>query len=322
MYESIIVPLDGSAFGKRALPAALVLARRSTAPVHIVHVHERSYEETLGAYAGVGQGYDPRLYEELRQAMRTDLIALAAQITRETSLPVDAEFLDGPVVPTLQRYLADRRPGLVVMMTHGRGGISRAWLGNVAVGLIHHSPVPILLIRSGAEWPGNLIEPLFRRVLVPLDGSAMAEEVLDHVISLGTSDATAYTLLTVVVLPPFLDSPDPGALSLSGRSDVERQRDAALAYLNTVAEGLRQRGAAQVDTLVAVRPRAAEGILDEAEAQQADLIALATHGRGAVGRFFLGSVADKVVRGASVPVLVYRPDGAPAAAPELRSSPT
>ena len=322
MHSSIVVPLDGSAFGKRALPAALVLARRSTAPVHIVHVHERSYEETLGAYAGVGQGYDPRLYEELRQAMRTDLIALAAQITRETSLPVDAEFLDGPVVPTLQRYLADRRPGLVVMMTHGRGGISRAWLGNVAVGLIHHSPVPVLLIRSGAEWPGNLIEPLFRRVLVPLDGSAMAEKVLDHVISLGTSDATGYTLLTVVVPPPpLLDTPAPGHLSLSGRSDVERQRDAALAYLTTAAEGLRQRGAARVDTLVVVRPRAAEGILNEAEAQQADLIALATHGRGAVGRFFLGSVADKVVRGASLPVLVYRPDGAPASAPELRSSP-
>ena len=322
MSPSIVVPLDGSAFGKRALPAALALARRSSAPVHLVHVHERSYEETPGAYAGVGQGYDPRLYEELRQAMRTDLIALAAQLTRETSLPVDAEFLDGPVVPTLHRYLADRRPGLVVMMTHGRGGLSRAWLGSVAVGLIHHSPVPVLLVRSGAEWPGNLIEPLFRRVLVPLDGSAMAEEVLNHLVSLGTSDATGYTLLTVVVQQPLLDSPAPGDLSLSGRSDVERQRDAALAYLNTVAEGLRQRGAAQVDTLVAVRPRAAEGILDEAEAQQADLIALATHGRGAVGRFFLGSVADKVVRGASVPVLVYRPDGAPAAAPELRSSPT
>lgn len=320
MSPSIVVPLDGSAFGKRAVPAALALARRTSAPVHLVHVHERSYEETPGAYLGVGQGYDPRLYEDLRQAMRTQLIALAAQLTRETALPVEAEFLDGPVVPTLCRYLADKRPGLVVMMTHGRGGLSLAWLGNVAVGLIHHSPVPVLLVRPGAEWPGNLIEPLFRRVLVPLDGSAMAEEVLDHVASLGTSDATMYTLLTVVVLPPPFDTPTPGAESFSGRSDVERQRDAALAYLTTAAEGLRQRGATRVDTQVVVRPRAAEGILDEAESQQADLIALATHGRGAIARFFLGSVADKVVRGASLPVLVYRPHGAPSTAPESGSS--
>lgn len=319
MHPSIVVPLDGSPFGKRALPAALALARRDGAPVHIVHVHERPLDETPGGYAGMGQGYDPRLYEELRQAMRTDLIALAARLTRETSLPVDAEFLDGAVVPTLGQYLDDRRPALAVMMSHGSGGLKRAWLGSVADGLIRHASVPLLLLRSGAEWPGNLTEPLFRSVLVPLDGSTLAEAVLDHVVNLGTSSATVFTLLTVVVAPSLADFPAYATESSSVRSDIARQRDVALAHLNRVAERLRQQGA-RVEPRVVEHPRAAEGILNEAEAHQADMIALATHGRGGAARFFLGSVADKVVRGAEVPVLVYHPDRASVEGHEARSA--
>lgn len=315
MHPSIVVPLDGSAFGKRALPAALSLARRSGAPVHLVHVHEPLLEETPGAYAGVGQGYDPQLSEELRQAMRTDLNALAAQLTRETSLTVDAEFLDGPVVAMLERYLTARAPGLVVMMTHGSGGFERAWLGSVADGLVRHAPVPILSLRSGAEWPGDLVEPLFRRVVVPLDGSALAEEILDQLAKVGTAGQTLYTLLTVILSPPPGDVPAPVARSFIGPPDVETQRNAGMSYLSGVAERLRKLGA-RVETHVAVHSRTAEGILDEAEARKADLIALATHGRGGAARFFLGSVADKVVRGAHVPVLVFRPHRAATVAPE------
>lgn len=300
MSASIVVPLDGSAFGKRALPVALALARRNQAAVRLVHVHP---EPPVASYAGGGPTYDPRLSEELRRVMRTDLTTLAEQLVLETSLSVDAEFLDGPVVPMLERYLAETSPGFVVMMTHGRGGLRRAWLGSVADGMVRHSPVPVLLVRSGAEWPGNLIEPLFRSALVPLDGSAMAEEVLDHVMRLGTPDATAYTLLTVVV-PPLA----PTSESTPDLSNVERQHNAALAYLSTVAEKRRQKGAL-MEVRVVVHPRAAEGILEEAEAQQADLIALSTRGRGAASRLLLGSVADKVIRGATVPVLVYHPAG-------------
>ena len=313
MYTSIVVPLDGSAFGKRALPVALALARRDHAAVHLVHVHEPV------VFAGFEPVYDTRLIEEVRQAMRTDLTALAAQLTREAALPVEAEFLDGPIVPTLEGYLAGRAPDLVVMMTHGRGGVRRAWLGSVADGLVRRTPVPVLLLRSGAEWPGNLIEPLFRLVLIPLDGSPLAAEVLDSAVRLGTPGVTEYTLVTVVLPLPLLDYPAPVAQSLTGRSDFEGQRDAAQAHLSTVAGGLRRKGA-RVETRVVVHSRAAEGILEEADTQQADLIALATHGRGAVSRFFLGSVADKVIRGASVPVLVYRSDHAPARAAELRAA--
>ncbi len=300
MYTSIVVPLDGSAFGKRALPVALALAHRSNAAVHLVHVHEPV------VYARGAPMYDTRLDHELRQAMRTELTALAAQLTRETTLDVNVVFIDGPVVPTLRQHLTGQRPDLVVMMTHGRSGLSRAWLGSVAEGVVRSAPVPVLLVRSGVEWPGNLIEPLFRRVLVPLDGSATAEEVLDHAISLGTTDTTVYALLTVVVPLPTLAHPYPSSESFIDQLDVERQRTAALEYLERAAAELHQAGA-RVETAVVVNEHPARGILGHAEATDVDLIALSTHGHGAaLHRLSLGSVADKIVRGATVPLLVCR----------------
>ncbi len=303
MYSSIVVPLDGSAFGNHALPVALALAVRSDAAVHLVHVLEPIVVPDGGPM------YATRLFNDLRREMRSDLTAIAAQLTRDTSLWVDTEFLDGPVVPTLQRYLTDRRHDLVVMMTHGRGGLSRAWLGSVADGLLRHAPVPLLLMREETEWLSDPVEPFFRRVLVPLDGSAMAEEVLDHVVSLGTPEATVYALLTVVVPPLMLEYPSADSDAVTERSDVERQRDAALAYLTSVATELRETGAL-VEVRVEVHERPAQAILDSADQQHVDLIALSTHGRGAVSRLFQGSVADKVVRGATVPVLVFRPESA------------
>lgn len=304
MYTSIVVPLDGSEFGKRALPVACALARRSDAALHLVHVHERV------VFSGNAPMYDTRLDNETRQRMRADLTEVAAQLARETSVSADATFLDGSIVPMMQRYLEDHRPDLVVMTTHGRGGLSRAWLGSVADGLVRHAAVPVLIVRAEAEWPTEPVEPLFRRILVPLDGSAMAEDVLDHVVLLGTPDATVYTLLTVVVPLQFIAPPGypyPEYAALADGPEIQSRRAMALTHLEASAEALRESGMI-VETRVAVHYQPAQGILDAAEEWHADLIAVSTHGRGGVKRVLLGSVADKVMRGASVPVLVHRPD--------------
>lgn len=300
MYTSIVVPLDGTAFGKGAIPIAIALALRSDAAVHLVHV-----DEPIGFPAG-GPLHDTRLEADQRDEIRKDLAALAAQLSHETSLHVHATFLDGPLEPTLRQYLVECRHDLVVMMTHARSGLSRAWLGSVGDALVRHTPLPLLLMRPGAEWPGDLVEPLFSVVLVPLDGSAMAEEVLDHVVSLGTPDGTSYTLVTIVVPLPVLPYPDENPGVSVGRSAAGHDHAAALAYLAGVARELRESGAV-VKTLVAVHGQMAQGILDVADDQHADLIALASHGPGALARLQHGSVADAVVRGARVPVLVYRP---------------
>lgn len=304
MYTSIVVPLDGSEFARRALPIALALARRSDAALHLVHVHEPV------VFPGNAPMWDTRLDDESRWKMQSELTEVATRLTRETSLSVDATFLDGAIVPTMQTYLADHRADLVVMTSHGRGGLSRAWLGSVADGLLRHATVPVLLVRADAESSSDPVEPLFHRILVPLDGSAMAEEALDHVVSLGMPDVTVYMLLTVIVPMQFMapaEYPYPDDALRTDGPEMQSRRATALEQLERSAQALRESGAI-VETRVEVRYQPAQGILDVAEEWHADLIAVATHGRGGVKRVLLGSVSDKVMRAATVPVLVHRPD--------------
>ena len=232
MYTSIVVPLDGSDFGMCALPVTLTLARRSQARVHMVHVREPIVFPEGG----------PKVYDGLDRALRADVTAMATRLSREAAVQVDAVFLEGPAVPTIQRYLEEHGHDLLVMMTHGRGGLSRWWLGSIADGLIRHTSVPVLLLRQESAWLTDAAEPLFRRVLVPLDGSSVADQVLDHVMSLATPDVTVYVLLTVLV---------PGPL------DDGHQRQTAWSYLEGVADELRK-GEALVEVVVVTHPHAAQ----------------------------------------------------------------
>ena len=299
MYTSIVVPLDGSPFGNRALPVALVLASRSDALLHLVHVREPNGLQGIGPV-------DARIYEGRERKVRAELSAIATRLSGESSVRVEIRFLDGPVVPALQQYLSDGRHDLVVMMTHGRGGLSTSWLGSVADELTRQSPVPLLLLRQEPPWLSDASEPLFHRVLVPLDGSSMADTVLDGVLSLATTDLTVLVLLTVIARVR-LEAPDSDTDAITGPShEVAGEREAALSYLHGVAEELRA-GGAVVEVHVESRQSVARGILDAANEQKVDLIALSTHGRGSLSRFIHGSIADKIVRGAAVPILVCCP---------------
>ena len=296
MYTSIVVPLDGSDFGMCALPVALTLARRSDASVHLVHVREPIVSPEDG----------PRIYDDRALGLTADVTALATRLSREAAVQVDPAFLEGPAVPTIAQYVDADGHDLLVMMTHGRGGLSRWWLGSVADGLIRHTSVPLLLLRQESAWLADAAEPLFRRVLVPLDGSSVADGVLDHVMSLATPDVTVFVLLTVVVPVLPMEYPFTETGVFAGPLDDAQQRETALTYLERVADELRM-AEGLVEVLVVTHANAAQAILDTASQQHADLIALSTHGRGGVSRLMHGSVADKIVRGAAVPVLVYRP---------------
>jgi nucleotide-binding universal stress UspA family protein len=295
MYTSIVVPQDGSAFSGRALPVALAIARRSDAAVHLVHVHE---------FAGHRPGSPGDTSSNVAaDEMRVRLMAAAAQLRVETGLCIDARFLDGPVVPTLVRYLASRRHDLVVMMTRGRGLPGRIRQGSVVDGLIGHASVPLLLVRPGAEWPAHVVEPLFRHVLIPLDGSVIATTALDHVASLCTPAETIYTLLTVLDPAPLVQHSFPNAGGLTEDQARAPLRASAEAHLSSAATELRDSGA-EVRTRVATHRSPAESILAVADELAVDLIALSTHGHGGRSRLLLGSVVDEVVRRAAVPLLI------------------
>jgi nucleotide-binding universal stress UspA family protein len=303
MYRSILVPLDRSPFGEYALPFACAIARRCAATLQLVHVHTPAVSLSMDSERVI----DPALDAQCRAREWAYLNDLAQHLAAAWEISVTAKLIEGvPVANALHDHAIAISADLVVMTTHGYGLLSRTWLGSVADSFVRHASMPVLLVRPGAGEPSQAVEPVFQHVLIPLDGSALAEQILPFATALGDPLVTSFTLLQVVAPVVLGYAPYASAVGLDERILDETQAEAR-AYLEQIAGHLRAQGA-QVRTVVVVgEPVLA--ILDYASDHRADLIALETQGRSGLARLLLGSVADKVVRGAGTPVLLHRPQG-------------
>jgi nucleotide-binding universal stress UspA family protein len=146
---------------------------------------------------------------------------------------------------------------------------------------------------------------MYQKLLVPLDGSERAEAALPHARALATTDSEIVLLRVVVYALRELLGSDP-TLSASLSDDLLQIRHKAQTYLEHTAAGLRAAGLT-VKTEVVDGQEPAAAILDYAEHIRADVIVMASHGRGGVVRWLLGSVASKIVQGAKIPVLLIHP---------------
>jgi nucleotide-binding universal stress UspA family protein len=317
MYHTILVPLDGSPFAEQALPPALELARRAGAELQLVQVNVPLAPMYAEAWPGLENTVDPALKQRSRAYL--DEVVRRLRAPAGDRATVTSALLEGTVVEALHGHALAAHADLVVMTTHGRGPLARSWLGSVADTLVRRLPVPVLLVRPEEGAPAPDRPPQCRHVLIPLDGSPLAEEVLGPALALGGLTNARYTLLRVI--PPLILGmvtetypPAGGYENLLLRLEALHRQDHqdAQAYLDRVAGDLRARGL-DVATRVAVHEQPAVAILEEVKAHADGVVALATHGRGGLPRLFLGSVADKVVRGSTVLVLVYRPAPAPQA---------
>jgi nucleotide-binding universal stress UspA family protein len=303
MYRNIMVPLDGSPFAEHALPFAASIARRAGATLYLVRAHV----PVAPLYSDRELVVDESLDGTIRESEAAYLDAVVKRLTEVVSVTVSRTLVDGPVADALHEHGSAVAADLVVMATHGRGGLSRFWLGSVADKLIRHLPMPILLVRPHGEAPDLSRDHVPQHILVPLDGSNLSEQAIGPAVELGTLMDADY-LLVRVVDPLQTVGRDAAGLPISGFAPEGRQRlqDNAQAYLEQMARQLRERSV-RVLTQVIVSCQAAEAILDQAAKSSTDLIALETHGRGGLTRMFLGSVADKVIRGAVTPLLVHGP---------------
>jgi len=304
MLQSILVPLDGSRFGEQALPLALTLARRAGAKLRIVHKHMPPppiHPDSVLAK-------DLSLESKSRDQEQGYLDSVVKKLTAAGASSVSSALVDGPLVEALCEHVAATKADLVVMTTHGRGPLSRFWLGSVADGLVRRLTTPLLLIRP-QEGEGELDltkETSLRHFLIPLDGSPHAETILKPALEIGALLGADYTLVRVIEPVPVVGIDLPGYAA--GGTDLvllEKLQALSRDYLKGVAERLRGQGAT-VETRIVLNQLAASAILNEAATRRQDAIALETHGRSGLARLFLGSVADKVLRGATVPILVHR----------------
>ena len=296
----IVVPLDGSALAEQALQPAYYLAHRLHAAVEIVHV----YEPTLKVrYASGAPPIDTRFDAELRQAAVAYLDAIFEREVEAADMTVSTKLLEGPVVKTLAAHVAALDRPLVVMTTHGRSGIGRALVGSVAEWLVRSATVPVLAIRARtASEPA--IASRFGRVLVPIAGAEFGTHIVERTAGIFGTSEVEYVLFHAVLPVPILNAADPAIIP--SLVDMDAEKKAANDLLADLSEPLRARGA-RVTTLIVIDANPASAIRAAASDTNADVISMATHGHRGVKRLVLGSVADSVLRHATVPLLLVRP---------------
>lgn len=304
MLDQLLVTLDGSDFGEHALPFASAIAEKTGASVDISHVHcceppTDLLQNTPFQYEGVSMSaYHEKDAEEQRTYLKVQEEALKAELPQNR---VCSALLEGYVTEALERHAREIDAKLIVMTTHGRTGVSRAWLGSVADSLVRNSSFPLLVIRpleDGKSFP----KVRFDHFLVPLDGSEAGEKILEPTVALGKATGARFTLLHVV--SPHVTM---GArISPLPAGHLKEKLAKADQYLSGVAERLKVEGI-EATPKIESHFAPARAILKTADDDDVDLIALATHGYTGMKRALLGSVTDKVLRAAKWPLLLRRP---------------
>ena len=323
MFRKVMVPLDGSALAEQAIGQAVALARAAHAPLDLVLVHRP---------ASLDVANDAPWNDYRRTRENTYLEAVAARLTATASVPTTQAVLEGDPADMICLRVWEVDADLVVMTTHGRTGLSRAWLGSVADGVLRNSSVPVLMLHPIAE---TTREPAtqrgLKRILVTLDGSALAADILPVASELARCESARLELLHVVQPVPLLMPemmatggymPASYSLMIPDAAATKRLVAAAKAQLAENTRILREERV-ECGAHVVVSDHVAQAILDEARDCGADAIAMATSGRGA-SRLFMGSIADKVLRGSTLPMLMLRPiavDAAPLRAFRTRVEP-
>jgi nucleotide-binding universal stress UspA family protein len=228
-------------------------------------------------------------------------------------LAANATTMSGSAADVICRHARAVHADLIVMMSHGRTGIARAWMGGVADAVVRNSDVPVLMLREPArdDWRAAAHQ-LFGRILVPLDGSDESSAILRPAAALARCAGSSITLVRVV-RPLSVSLPDSALPSLNPDdiADADALQDLvddAQRQLGDASSRLLEFGANDVTTKVVVAKRVAAMVLALATKHSANLIAMSTHGRGA-SRLLIGSVADRVISGTSLPLLLYHPRG-------------
>jgi len=303
-FRSVLLPLDWSPFAEQAVPWAAAIARKARARLRLALVHRSPSPPPLDKSS-------VRLYTKielaLRQSEREYLRRIAATIKEAGAIQLATATLSGAPAQALADYVRETGVDLVVMTTHGRGGLQRAWLGSVADRLVRGLEVPILLVRPKDGVPETAV-PNLEEVLVPLDGSRRAEAALPPALGVARLFGSRLTLLQVVEpVMALVDAPVAFPQALDEELTALRRREAQ-DYLDDTAERITEQGVPTRASAV-LAGNALAGIEAAARGPGVGMIAVATHGRGGVRRLVLGSVTDKLVRAGELPVLVTRPRG-------------
>ena len=299
MYEKILVPLDGSELSEVSLPYAEDLAGRLGSAVTLIYVSESLDDPNFH----MRKFYLDKIAEAVRQGAAKHL-----QPSEKKKIKVNYDIIVGNPAEEIVKYADKNDVGLIVMSTHGRSGIGRWALGIVADKVVRVASQPVAIIRAKGARADIRERGVLKRMLIPLDGSQEGEAAVPCIADFIAKLKAEVVLLQVVATGYQTMTAEGYEYVVYTEQQMESDRSHAKDYLDKMAARLKQPGVT-VKTEVKFGT-AADEIISFADEIHADMVAMATHGRSGIGRWVLGSVADRVLRAGNTPVLLVRVPGA------------
>ncbi len=291
-YRKILVPLDGSALAEQVLPHLHRLATPGeTTLVLVTVVDPTHYVVAQGRYL------PSNYFTHLRSIAEAHIKKQGRQL-EAAGFDVEAYVVEGDAADAILKVAATTQADLIAMTTHGRSGFVRWALGSVAERIVIETPLPVFLVREGTAVPGDKL----RRLLVPLDGSALAEQALPVAGPLAKATGAELLLLQVV---QGLDRRNQDLLfkdAAEAQAAVTEWQQEAIAYLQQQAHHFQADGVTCLCKVV--MGDVASTIIGTADSEAIDLLVMSTHGRSGLQRWIYGSVANKVLRGVTCPLLL------------------
>jgi nucleotide-binding universal stress UspA family protein len=287
-YKRLLVPLDGSELAERAIPYAKTIAKAKSSELILFTVNIA-------------------VVEQLDRPMKAYL-ELNAKELQSQGVKASTAIAYGSVADEIVSFADKNNIDLIIVSTHGYSGIKRWVLGSVARKVLYGTGTQVLLIKSKAP---KVSEVEFKKILLPLDGSPFSETPIPFVTDL-TKGAEAEVMLTVVSEPPLVpsygDRPiNPVWQEHRDKLWAEMQQQAAEYLKKTKAKLEKQGMKIKSQVVPSELGRVAESILQIAEKEKVNLIAMATHGRSGISRWVYGGVTSRIVEQSMQPVLLIRP---------------
>lgn len=295
MMRKVAIPLDGSSFAERVLAHVPRLGSVDEIELLLIRVIETTRYYSYVAPDAV-HIFD---FTKWRVEAENYLKRVSGEL-RELGYRVYTTVVDGDVATSICEVAGAQDADMIAMTTHGRSGLQRWIMGSVADRIIRTSQKPVYLVRPGREIGGKAPQ----KIMVPLDGSALAEAALAPALGLVDKHTAELWLVQAVELPELWGEEFVSAETVASLPSIEEQESLARAYLTQVADSLRNAGRTVRIHIETGHP--ASVIASVASAEAIDTIVMSTHGRSGLSRWVFGSVAEKVVRTVDCPVLLVR----------------
>ncbi len=297
MFDSILVPLDRSALAECVLPHAIALAHAFDSQLTLLHVLSGADEPNRL------RAVDP-LEWQLRQAEAESYLQGVCARLKEAGVPCEAQVTAGDAAELIVGFAHDHDIPLIIMASHGQSGLSGWNVSSVVQKVVMRTRASLMIVRSYETPPADTNALQYRRILVPLDGSARAESILPLATVLARIPETRLLVVHVVQRPamPRRTPPSQEDTELADRL-VERNRAEAESYLETVRLQLPP---SAVETHLLVANQVASALHEFVAQQRGDLVLLSAHGYSGETRWPHGGVVASFLAYGSSPLLIFQ----------------